>query len=317
MVLASVISAVTALTPVVYPAKSYSECHQTGPLQHNEQLMEVITQAKQKLGPPGCNPPRNRSCQEIFYCFPSASSDNYQIHTPNGKSEQVYCDMEGNNCGNITGWMRVAYLNMTQPDASCPLGLAQQVKQGLTLCYRNGVHCPSISYATLNLSYSQVCGRILGYQRGTPDAFGNYIIHNHGIDSFYVDGVSITYGNSPRKHIWTYAGGVRQNGLGPGQCPCNNSSLVQPPPFVGNDYFCESGTSNAPRSDVIYSSDILWDGEQCDDLEAPCCTQPNMPWFLKTLNETTTDDIELRVCANYLDSYFEDTPLQLVELFVR
>ena len=185
MVLASVISTVTALTPVVYPAKSYSECHQTGPLQHNEQLMEVITQAKQKLGPPGCNPPRNRSCQEIFYCFPSASSGNYQIHAPNGRSEQVYCNMKGNNCGNITGWTRVAYLNMTQPGASCPQGLAQQVKQGLTLCYRNGEFCHNISYATFGLSYSQVCGRVLGYQQASPDAFGNYINDNHGIDSVH------------------------------------------------------------------------------------------------------------------------------------
>ena len=317
MVLASVISAVTALTPLVYPAKSYSECHQTGSLQHNEQLMEVITQTKQQLSSPGCNPPKNRSCQEILYCFPSTSSGNYQIHAPNGSSVQVYCNMEGNICGNITGWLRVAYLNMTQPGASCPQGLVQQVKQGLTLCYRNGVHCPSISYATLNLSYSQVCGQVLGYQRGTPDAFGNYLNNNHGIDSFYVDGVSITYGNSPRKHIWTYAGGLRQSRIGPGQCLCNNGSLKQPPPFVGKDYYCESGTSSAPRSDVLYSSDILWDGKQCDDLEAPCCIHPNMPWFLKTLNETTTEDIELRVCANYLASSFEDTPLQFVELLVR
>ena len=204
---------------------------------------------------------------------------------------------------------------MTQPGASCPQGLTQQVKQGLILCYRNGIHCPSIYYAA-NLSYSQVCGQVRGYQRGTPDAFGNYVNHSHGIDSFYVDGVSITYGNSPCKHIWTYAGGLCQNGLGPGPCPCNNGSLVQSPPFVGNDYYCESGTSNAPQSDVLYSSDILWDGEQCDNLEASCCTHPNMPWFLKTLNETTTDDIELRVCANFQDSYCEDTPLQFVELFV-
>ena len=187
---------------------------------------------------------------------------------------------------------------MTQLGASCPQGLVQQVKQGLTLCYRNGEFCHSISYATFGLSYSQVCGRVLGYQQASPDAFGNYVNHNHGIDSFYVDGVSITYGTSPRKHMWTYAGGAHQNGLGSGQCPCNNGSLVQPPPFVGNDYYCESGTSSVPRDNVLYSVDILWDGDQCDDLEATCCTQPNMPWFLKTLIETTTEDVQLRLCAN-------------------
>ena len=97
---------------------------------------------------------------------------------------------------------------MTQPGASCPQGLAQQVKQGLTLCYRNDEFCHSISYATFGLSYSQVCGQVLGYQQASPDAFNNYFNHSHGIDSFYVDGVSITYGTSPRNHIWTYAGGI-------------------------------------------------------------------------------------------------------------
>ena len=62
----------------------------------------------------------------------------------------------------------------------------------------------------------------------------------------------------------------------------------------------------------------LWDGQQCDGGEAPCCTHPNMPWFLKTLNETTTEDIELRVCNNNpFYGYDEDTPLELIELFVR
>ena len=64
----------------------------------------------------------------------------------------------------------------------------------------------------------------------------------------------------------------------------------------------------------FFSNDPLWDGQQCPGAEAPCCTHPNMPWFNKTLSETTTEDIELRVCA---ESHVanEDTPLQLFELF--
>ena len=38
-----------------------------------------------------------------------------------------------------------------------------------------------------------------------------------------------------------------------------------------------------------------------------------MPWFLKTLNETTTEDVQLRLCANWSFSSKEDAPLQLVE----
>ena len=43
--------------------------------------------------------------------------------------------------------------------------------------------------------------------------------------------------------------------------------------------------------DALYPNDPLWDGQQCPSEEAPCCTHPNMPWFNKTLNETTTEDI--------------------------
>ena len=38
-----------------------------------------------------------------------------------------------------------------------------------------------------------------------------------------------------------------------------------------------------------------WDvhGQQCSSNEPPCCTSPNLPWFTKTLNATTNEDIEL------------------------
>ena len=62
-------------------------------------------------------------------------------------------------------------------------------------------------------------------------------------------------------------------------------------------------------------NDPLWDGQQCDGVEAPCCTHPNMPWFIKTLGETTTEDIQLRLCTSSPPIY-EDIPLQLISLFV-
>ena len=55
---------------------------------------------------------------------------------------------------------------------------------------------------------------------------------------------------------------------------------------------------------------------KCPGEEAPCCTHPNMPWFNKTLSETTTEDIELRVCRNEVITN-EDTPLKVIELFIR
>ena len=50
--------------------------------------------------------------------------------------------------------------------------------------------------------------------------------------------------------------------------------------------------------------------------ESTCCTNPNMPLFLKTLNETTTDDIQLRVCSNE-GLPDEDTPLDIIEIYVK
>ena len=68
-------------------------------------------------------------------------------------------------------------------------------------------------------------------------------------------------------------------------------------------------------SHTFFPNDPLWDGQQCDGVEAPCCTHPNMPWFTKTLDETTTEDIQLRLCNNE-GLGDEETLLQLIELYV-
>ena len=60
------------------------------------------------------------------------------------------------------------------------------------------------------------------------------------------------------------------------------------------DYYCESGLHiGQDQHPILYSNDLLWDGHQCRGLERPCCINPKIPWFIKTLNETTTQDIEL------------------------
>ena len=309
-----VVSGVSGLTPVIYPGDiTSSQCGQSDPLQ-DEQLMTALRLARQQLGPPGCNPPSNRSCQEILYCFPSSSSGYYQIHATNGSLVDVYCNMEGTNCGNITGWTRVAYLNMTQPHATCPPPLVMRnTTAGLTLCHSSKSGCNSVLYSTLDLSYSQVCGRVRGYQLGRTNGFGPFSF-NSSID---FDGVTITYDPSTRNHIWTYASGKSEKGTTFQSCPCNNGSTAQSPPFVGDDYYCESGTAAAVAViGSLHPSDPLWDGQQCEELEAPCCTHPNMPWFIKALGVTTTEDIELSVCSNNAPPD-KDVPLELVELFVR
>ena len=215
----------------------------------------------------------------------------------------------------------MTYVNMSQSGSTCPQGLTQTTLSGLTLCGRNSSGCQSTVFSTLGLHYSQVCGQLRGYQRGTPDCFRPYYANpSQTIDSVYVDGVSITYSSAPRKHIWTNANGLNLVYANPQEhCPCNNGNSVVPPPFVGSDYYCETGDNDNTCCgfSILYSNDPLWDGQQCPGEEAPCCTHPNnMPWFNKTLSETTTEDIELRVCGDQ-DITDEDTPLEVIELFVR
>ena len=101
-------------------------------------------------------------------------------------------------------WTRVAYLNMTDPSQQCPTSWRPYSANGVMIraCGRPVTlattgECYSHNYTT-QLRYHRVCGRIIGYQIGSTDAFHG----SQSIDEPYVDGVSVTYGE-PRKHIWT------------------------------------------------------------------------------------------------------------------
>ena len=98
---------VSGFTPVTYQVSS--ECGQYDPLQ-DQHLMETLGQVKQQLD---CINSNNRSCHEILLSCLSAPSGYYQIRVPNGSLVQVYCDMEGTNCGGAGGWTRVAHVNMS------------------------------------------------------------------------------------------------------------------------------------------------------------------------------------------------------------
>ena len=92
-------------------------------------------------------------------------------------------------------------------------------------------------------------------------------------------------------------------------CPCNTGNTgTTVPSFAGNDYYCEPGEAGNLWRHILYANDPLWDGQQCGGLEGPCCTNSKMLWFIKTLNENTKEDIELRVMADEGTSN-EDIPL--------
>ena len=72
--------------------------------------------------------------------------------------------------------------------------------------------CASANFSTHGISYSQVCGRLRGYQVGQPDAFGPYVNDQRNPDLVIMDGrhwmhgVLISHGER-QGHIWAYATG--------------------------------------------------------------------------------------------------------------
>ena len=225
-------------------------------------------------------------------------------------------------CGGTGGWRHVVYLDMTDPNTTCPSGwkLTGYSKRTCGRATDGTNTCDSATFPVRGGEYSRICGRIRAYQGATPDGFyANHWGYVTTIDSAYVDGVSVTHG-TPRNHIWTFADGLSEsNPTAPNVCPCDASIEIRVPSFVGEDYFCESGV-NRPwfggNTDYIFrSNDTLWDGEDCLS-SSTCCSRRNPPYFVKQLLTSTTDNIEARICLDQRLSD-EDIAVELVELYVQ
>ena len=214
-------------------------------------------------------------------------------------------------------WRRVTYIDTTQ-GAACPDGLREVTNSTLNkrACGKTvNVGCSSLTFPSGG-SYTHVCGRARGYQFYTTDAFRAF--HGNTINDAYVDGLSITRG-SPRKHVWSYVAGHQKKkieGLFDLQCPCavpgyNNTNKA---PFVGDDYYCESGFHNSPaqKSPRIAWEDPLWDGEGCAPPNNTCCQRSG--WFHKEV-PPTTDNIEVRWCCDESRAN-EDFYTDIVEIWV-
>ena len=179
--------------------------------------------------------------------------------------------------------------------------------------------CVSATFAANGIEYSYVCGRVQAYQFGKPEAFYSYNVGiDTSIDSVYVDGVSITHGQSPRQHIWTFAGAKNELQLPTDtsfKCPSITSMYNYIlPSFIGEDYFCDTAAEMYAGL-VVLPDDPLWDGQGCGDTST-CCEFNNPPWFCKHLPQPTTDDIELRVCAENTNDD-EDFYLESVEIYAQ
>ena len=178
-----------------------------------------------------------------------------------GDSVLKYCDMNRTSCctGKRGGWMRVANIDMTNPSQQCPPGLEtwnhpSNPSFNRHLCDRTSrdtntdpddqPSCNSTIFPINGVQYSRVCGKIKAYQFYAVNAFSWYAVRGSSqttVDVPYVDGISLTYG-SPRKHIWSFAVGIQEPSSvhATSRCPCAGA-IGTVPPFVGQDYFCDSG----------------------------------------------------------------------------
>ena len=257
------------------------------------------------------------SCKEIKERQPLSPSGVYLLAntTIGGSTYTAYCNME-ELCGS-GGWTRLAYLDMSDATVNCPSGFRLYQSGGVRACGRvsSSGGCASVQFPSNGISYSQICGRVTGYQYGHTDGLHS----SRGIDSSYLEGISITRG-SPRQHVWTLISGYSQLSTSSNSCPCNNGSSQSVQSFIGNNYFCESGNpSSSTSTNRLYTSDPLWDGQGCGSRESPCCNVPGIPWFHRDYGSTTTTDyIELRVCADN-GSYGneEDSPVSYYEIYVK
>jgi len=190
----------------------------------------------------------------------------FQRNVENALKEQF-------TCGGAA-WTRVAHLNMSDTQQICPSNWTLNTSP-VRGCGRsfNSTNCDSVVYPVNGHSYSSVCGKIIAYHRRLSRGFTSvWMTPPITIEDKYVSGVSITHGlPGARQHIWTFVGAQTElNSQGDGRfsCSCSNTNSRWPyevPSYIGNDYFCDSGSRNSSdvRSGAFYINDPLWDGEGC------------------------------------------------------
>ena len=259
------------------------------------------------------------SCQQLARDNPHADSDYYWVTNGAMQPVKVYCDMDQHCCDSTGGWVRVANIDMTDPNQQCPPGF--QRRTDIRSCQRNdtGFACNPITFPSHGIGYRQVCGRIRAYQYWNTLAFWPYYnVRSYTIEDRYVTGMSLTHGRHPRQHIWTFASARSEYYSNHVACPCTRTD--QPytgvvPPFIGEDYFCDTAVTTTQRYSTPYkvcTDDPLWDGQGCGPTST-CCSFNRPPWFCKQLPQPTTDDLELRVC----DFNTRKTPFDQIEIYIQ
>ena len=217
-------------------------------------------------------------------------------------------------CGVAGYWEKIACFDMTNPAIACPSDLVETTNSatGQRACGRGVDSACSQVIFQVNTSYSQVCGYVRAYQKGTVDAFQPS--NGKSVDDIYAEGLLITQGN-PRRHLWTAAVGVNElnHGYTQYQCPRDADpfrfDLV--PDFVGDNFYCETGVVSGYAVNIRWD-DPLFDGQGCVSATANSCSKYG--WFHRVVN-SSEDDIEVRLCAEDARSR-EDILVDLVQMWI-
>ena len=258
------------------------------------------------------------SCENIYYENPETrdKSGYYRIND----TQWMYCNMTAlavgeyfiPQCGGGV-WKKITHINISAGD-NCPGMWIKSAASGLSFCrvaVDSSYTCSSAYFSTNGTSYQRVCGRAKGYQKGYP--WGFYGRDGaETIDGVYAAGLSITHGN-PRQHIWTFVAGYSETAND--ACPCAGGRWPSPE-FVGNNYYCESGTeTTSPSGDTYFLNDPLWDGTGCS-AQSNCCDNPKQPWFNHQLDQPTQDSIEARICS-YGPFGTRSTVIDQLEVYIQ
>lgn len=200
------------------------------------------------------------------------------------------------HCGGLN-WTRVVSLDFGDPTQQCPSPWVESFAPARTCTNSPTNVCLGPSFSMSGVTYSRVCGRAVGYTDNLLGGFSDIPRYRTITDPLpYIDGVSVTHGSQPLKHIWSF---VASHAPG-SRCPCDNAGSPSPPAFVEGNYFCDSESNGA-----------LWDGQNCT---TACCTFNSPPWFTVTLPAPTSDDIAVRICT---DQHAERVYLRLIQIFVQ
>ena len=306
-----------------YPGKSCEDIYNKNPESHDWSGYYWITDGPSNVY---CGMTYSgSSCEDVYNKNPETGDKPgyYRIN----ENQWMYCNMTAIATGNFIttcagvggGWRKIITIDISVGD-DCPGEWRKATYSNISYCRvaNDGeATCSSASFSTNGTSYNRVCGRARGYQKGDTLAFYG-TGWGRTIDQDYVSGLSITHGGNPRQHIWTFATGRGEIFDHPNNCPCSNFSVVDnAPSFVGNDYYCESGSVQRSWDSewgTHYFDDPLWDGAGC--IDNSCCDDTNQPWFQHKLNETTEDDIEARICA-FGPFYKSSTLIDQLELFIQ